>query len=238
MKKLLWLIPLVLICGCATAAPILQQLYTTNTVGVVDAHVNLAAATAGTNAAADLLGYVNGDTNGGSANFFVGNAGNSTVVSGGNIGIGQSALNGIMVGPDNVGVGVGALDILTNGQSNTAIGHHSFISLLVGDSNIGIGINSGSSLTNGSSNIYIGNTGVGNETNNIRIGNLQTDFYLAGSSTTSHVAYITGNGFGLTNTPKIFTVTNTSPANTTSLAQATIWLVITNQGVAYKVPAF
>lgn len=268
MKNLLSILFLALFCGCATAAPILQQRYTTNVASVVDGIVTNAANSAGSNAAANLIGFSQGNTNGGSANFLIGSGGNSTISGSDNVAIGLQSLNQDTSGSFNTAIGVFSLNVNLTGGQNTSVGYgalqssttatlsdafglHALSSNTNGVGNVGIGSsalgnNLGGSFNTaigyqagknslGSSNVYIANIGVSTDTNLIRIGDNQSDFFLAG---TVHVGVLIANGASVTNTPKIFTVTNTTPTDTTSLAQALIWLVVTNNGTAYRVPAF
>ena len=241
MKNYLLSVLLFLSCSPLLAGSYIHSnTYTTNTDTVVDARVSTQGGIGGTNAVTGVLGFVNGNTNGGGGNFFLGGAGNPLIASSGNVGFGPSDLTSILTGTDNTGYGYTALQTLTSGSQNTAVGRAALIFLTTGNQNIALGRFAGQVLTSESGDILIGHVGIAGESNTVHVGTSQTDVYLSSSSaSTTHVAYVTGNGFGLTNTPKIFTVTNVSPTSgTTSLAQATLWLVITNNGTAYRVPAF
>ena len=80
-------------------------------------------------------------------------------------------------GTANTGVGYSALGSSTASANNTALGN-----INSGSGNIGIGVNAGTNISTGSDNIYIGNTGTGNESGQIRIGNaaLQNGTVIAG----------------------------------------------------------
>jgi hypothetical protein len=263
MKKLTLLLAMVLSCGCAFAfpPPILRNSLTTNNDSTAFQIITNIASASGSNAASGLLQYNEGNTNGGSANFFIGSGGNPSVTSSDNIGIGFQALrlvtsgsfniaigvfamNDLVTGGDNTAIGFGAfgssvagnfnsafglhsLASSTSGDGNTAIGVNSLINNVSGSYNTAIGYNSGTSAS-GVSNIYVGSAG-GSETNVIRIGDNQLQAYIAGQ--------VNCNGAGISNSTT-FTVTNTTPTDTTSLAQAKIWIIVTNAGTAYKVPLF
>jgi hypothetical protein len=182
-----------------------------------------------------------GNGNGGSGNFFVGPAGNSTTSGTDNTASGQGALTANMTGfanaangrtalgnnttgSGNTAEGAEALQANTTGYQNTASGYSALYvnngdnntangyaalygnksgnnntadgsQALGGDNtsgsgNIGLGYQAGYNITNGSYNIDIGNPGLASDANIIRIGNGQSQAFIAG--------VITGNGAGLT----------------------------------------
>jgi len=85
-------------------------------------------------------------------------------------------------GTANTGVGYSALGSSTASANNTALGKNALGNINSGSGNIGIGVNAGTNISTGSDNIYIGNTGTGNESGQIRIGNaaLQNGTVIAG----------------------------------------------------------
>jgi hypothetical protein len=104
---------------------------------------------------------------------------------------GSGAGNLTMSGGFNTGIGALALGANTSGAANTALGQGALGSNTSGGWNIALGSGAGASITSGSSNIDIGNPGQSQDTNIIRIGDQQTQTFIAG--------VITGDGSGLTN---------------------------------------
>jgi hypothetical protein len=149
-----------------------------------------------------------GNTNGGIGNFFVGPSGNATTsgyyntaagyeaFASNTTGLGNSSdgflsLNGNTSGSQNTAVGGAALSANTIGSGNTAVGYQALVVNTSGSVNTALGYQAGYLVTTGSSNIDIGNQGFSTDTNIIRIGNGQSQTYIAGN--------INGNGGGLTN---------------------------------------
>jgi len=97
-----------------------------------------------------------------------------------NTAMGYQALNKNTTGANNVAIGSSALFSNTAGLNNTAIGNAALV-FTTGSNNIAVGLNAGSGVFSGSSNIDIGNNGA-NESSTIRIGNGQTNTYIAGIS--------------------------------------------------------
>jgi len=146
-------------------------------------------------------------------NFFAGpGAGNLTTSGGRNTANGYQALQANTSGSANTVSGFEALNDNTSGSGNTAIGYQAFQANTSGSENTAIGLdallnnttgnynialgdhagfNIGFNTASGSNNIDIGNMGVATDTNIIRIGDSQTQTFLAG--------VINGNGGGLTN---------------------------------------
>jgi len=93
-------------------------------------------------------------------------------------------------GSYNTADGVNALSQNTSGSYNTADGVGALSGNTTGSNNVALGYQAGQSIT-GSSNIDIGHPGVSSDNMTIRIGNGQTETYIAG--------VINGNGGGLTN---------------------------------------
>jgi hypothetical protein len=192
-----------------------------------------------TNAANQFVGNFNWNYGGAGYNFFAGGAGHTTISGGQNYGIGQYALSYITSGNYNDAVGYLALELLTTGSYNQGFGDNSLYNNVSGNGNSGFGDSSlenctgsynsgfgylaGNSLTTGSSNIDIGNFGVAGDASITRIGDFQTDAYIAG--------IIHGNGGGLTNIQSaLFNATTTLPQALTNLITAlntngTVWSV-------------
>lgn len=112
------------------------------------------------------------------------NTGNS------NNAFGVGALQTNTSGVQNVAVGVSALSANSSGSGNTAIGVNALTSMSPGGSgNIAIGKDAGRFLIGtDSNNIDIGNTGMGGESNTIRIGTSQTATFIAGSVSLPSIA--------------------------------------------------
>ena len=87
----------------------------------------------------------------------------------------------------NTGIGNSAISYNTTGNSNTAVGFSALLNCSNGICNIALGSQAGQNITTGSYNIDIGNQGVSTDNNIIRIGDVQTATYLAGT------VYATGN---------------------------------------------
>lgn len=122
----------------------------------------------------------------GSDNTFIGElAGALTLTVGsatGNTGVGTGVLNDLTISPDNSALGVGALTAVAGGTGgNTSLGARSGAALVSGHDNILIGKEAGIDLTSTESgNIIIGNDGVTGDSDQIIIGDLQTDCYIGG----------------------------------------------------------
>jgi hypothetical protein len=98
---------------------------------------------------------------------------------------GFNALASNATGVANTAVGAFALASNTENGNNTAVGVGA-LGNSTGGINTAFGINAGANLTTGSFNIYIGNQGV-DESNAIRIGDVQTATFIAGISGTAVV---------------------------------------------------
>jgi hypothetical protein len=112
-----------------------------------------------------------------------------------NTGTGAFALSdqtapGAVVGSNNTANGAYSLFSDSTGYYNTAVGASSLYNNESGFYNTAIGYNAGYNIT-GNSNIDIGHPGVAGENMTIRIGNGQTETYIAG--------VINGDGSGLSN---------------------------------------
>ncbi len=91
----------------------------------------------------------------------------------------------------NTANGVEALWNNSNGSFNTADGNGALFGNTSGSNNIALGYFAGFNITTGNSNIDIGNQGFSTDINIIRIGDGQSQTFIAG--------VINGNGGGLTN---------------------------------------
>ena len=87
-------------------------------------------------------------------------------------------------GSQNTADGFQALATNGTGFHNTAIGYNALLNNTSGHDNIALGYQAGLSITTGINNINIGETGVGGESNTIRIGHIpaHTRAFLAGVS--------------------------------------------------------
>ncbi len=127
----------------------------------------------------------------GSGDFFAGaNAGNFTMSGGGNTAVGSQALWANTTGADNSSLGYSSLLNNTSGSENTAVGIDALANNVMGGHNVALGSMAGFNIT-GDNNIEIGNWGSSTDNNAIRIGDTQTQTFIAG--------VINGNGAGLTN---------------------------------------
>ncbi len=105
----------------------------------------------------------------------------SNTMGGGNIAIGVNALVDNTTGSGNTATGESALQDNMTGGDNTAVGSAALESN-TGNDNTAVGVEAGINLTTGDDNIDIGNSGVGGESDTIRIGdpNTHTATYVAG----------------------------------------------------------
>ena len=164
-----------------------------------------ASGLSGTLSASQLtsIGNTNGDA---SDNFFVGQSGNSTMSGYYNTADGDAALvsnttgiantaNGAVAlllntnGSYNVADGAFAMNINTSGSGNVAVGYYALGLNTNGSGNIALGDQAGNNITSGNDNIDIGNAGVAGDNSIIRIGDGQSQTFIAG--------VINGNGGGL-----------------------------------------
>lgn len=98
----------------------------------------------------------------------------------GNTADGYQALYANLSGYYNMADGDDALYSNTVGSYNTAIGTYSLFSATSGSNNIALGMQAGYNITTGGGNIDIGNAGLATDANIIRIGDGQTQTYIAG----------------------------------------------------------
>jgi hypothetical protein len=89
-------------------------------------------------------------------------------------------LPAFVTGNYNTADGVSALTDVDSGSNNTAIGVEALAQNLYGNNNTALGYFAGKNIT-GSSNIDIGNAGVSSDNAAIRIGDIQTATYIAGT---------------------------------------------------------
>src|SRR5262249_26773649 len=87
---------------------------------------------------------------------------------------GFKALGSNTTGTFNTAVGYNARFTNTNGTSNLALGYQALYNDVTGSSNLALGVNAGFHLMSGDSNVYLGNTGVGTESNTMRLGQYLT----------------------------------------------------------------
>jgi hypothetical protein len=115
-----------------------------------------------------------------------------------NTAVGDLALNNLTSGSSNTAIGFQSLIGLTNGTNNIAVGGTTLARLSSGRENIAIGdsagqfINGSSSnniligggagfnIVTSSNNIEVGNAGTATDSNTIRLGDTQTNTYIAG----------------------------------------------------------
>jgi len=119
-------------------------------------------------------------------------------IGSGNTADGSDALFANTTGSGNTANGTSALLHNQTGSGNTAIGNGALFSNVRGSNNIAVGDLGGADIT-GDNNIVIGNVGLINESNTIRIGDLQTQTttFLAGVSgvpVRGDVVVVNGNG--------------------------------------------
>jgi hypothetical protein len=95
---------------------------------------------------------------------------------------GSGTLVNNTTGIGNTASGETALDSNTTGSSNTAIGVNALFNNASGSYNVGLGWYAGLNLTAGSYNIMIGNQGLAPDDHIIRIGDVQTQTFIAGIS--------------------------------------------------------
>ncbi len=98
-----------------------------------------------------------------------------------NTAAGNAVLASNTSGLGNTGIGSMALSSNTTGNANVAVGENALARNVSGISNIAIGLLAGNSLgPGGNDNIDIGNQGSANDAGVIRIGDIQTSFFVAG----------------------------------------------------------
>jgi hypothetical protein len=129
-------------------------------------------------------GALSRNTTGG-ANTATGTAALATNTTGNNnTATGLDALFVNKTGNNNTAVGSDALFFNRHGSNNTALGQKALYKNTTGSNNIALGKFAGAHVTTGINNIDVGNSGVGGESNTIRIGTTgtQTNAYIAGVS--------------------------------------------------------
>jgi trimeric autotransporter adhesin len=97
-----------------------------------------------------------------------------------NVAVGEQALFSSISGGNSIAVGLRALANHSASDNNIAIGRDAAANLSSGAGNIAIGTFAGQFLNSGSLNLYIANEGIGNESNTIRIGQVQNRAFING----------------------------------------------------------
>jgi hypothetical protein len=113
-----------------------------------------------------------------------------------NVATGANSLRSNTTGGSNIGIGVATLQNTTVGQNNLAIGANALTRNVSGSSNTAIGANAGLNIS-GKNNIDISNQGQSSDVGVIRIGDIQTETFvagIAGKKVTGAAVYITANG--------------------------------------------
>ena len=133
--------------------------------------------------------------------------GGSSSTTGGNSAFGNFALLANTTAGGNSAFGFSALTANTIGANNVAVGAAALQSLTRGSGNVAIGTGAGGNLSAAeSNNIYVGNSGIGGESNTIRIGYIGTitSAYIAGISgkTSPNGVEVFVNGTGQLGTVK------------------------------------
>jgi hypothetical protein len=95
--------------------------------------------------------------------------------------VGVYALQSNTTGNANTALGANALQSTKTGSSNSALGVNALYAN-TGSGNAALGVGAGQSLTTGSNNVDIANSGVAGESSTTRIGNVQTQAFMAGVS--------------------------------------------------------
>ena len=151
----------------------------------------LSSNTSGSANTADGAGALSSNTNGsdntasGAETLYYNTSGSDNTADG------YGALLANTSGSDNLANGTYALSSNTNGSQNTADGAWALANNTSGSNNIALGYGAGDNIVTGNYNIDIGNEGFSTDTNIIRIGNGQSQTFIAG--------VITGDGSGLSN---------------------------------------
>jgi hypothetical protein len=108
----------------------------------------------------------------------------NNTTGGSNIATGVNALFNNTTGDSNTATGVNALFATSTGARNTALGFEALLNN-TGAQNIAVGHGAGAALTTGNKNIYLGHPGVASESRTMRLGNVQTQTFIAGVATTA-----------------------------------------------------
>ena len=99
---------------------------------------------------------------------------------GNNTANGYAALQYTTTGSTNTAIGNTALYANSSGSSNTAVGNAALFFNTTGGNNTAVGNGAGNNLTSGNFNIILGNSGVSSDDHVIRIGDVQTQTFIAG----------------------------------------------------------
>jgi hypothetical protein len=171
--------------------------------------------------AANLMFGVYQPTASGGNNWFFGEAGNTSVSGGGNVGIGgatqyrNQAMNVLSSGNYNMAIGGSALSKLTTGSNNVAIGARALDDTISGNDNVGLGYLAAGATT-GNQNVAIGSYALANNTtgsNNTAIGVTA----LVNSNSDGNVGIGTNAGINLSSGgSNVFIGTNSANAISTS----------------------
>ncbi len=87
-------------------------------------------------------------------------------------------------GSNNTASGVSALENNTIGGSNAALGYQALRNS-TGGQNIAVGAGAGAALLSGNNDIYLGHPGAASESTTMRLGNIQSQTFIAGVATTA-----------------------------------------------------
>jgi len=149
-----------------------------------------------------LLSNTTGDANTGVGN---GTLKNNTTGSA-NTATGIQALYHNTTGSTNTATGLSALYFNTTGNDNVAVGDGALKLNTTGSNNTALGVGAGAALTNGNFNLYLGSPGVASESNTLRIGNVQTQTFIAGVAGKP----ITGNAVVINSAGQLGTVVSSA----------------------------
>jgi hypothetical protein len=97
-----------------------------------------------------------------------------------NVALGRDALGANTTAWNNTAVGAFALDANTIGTNNVALGTSALGANTTGSGNTALGYAAGLNVTTTGNNIFIDNYGVAGDSNRIRIGDTQTETFIAG----------------------------------------------------------
>ncbi|HEX9046499.1 MAG TPA: hypothetical protein VF988_05685 [Verrucomicrobiae bacterium] len=149
----------------------------------------------------------------------------------GNTAVGVGAINHNVSGSWNMACGLSAMTANTTGGWNTAIGANALFANTGGNYNIGLGVNAGYNPTNGSYNIEIGNVGLASDDHVTRLGDSQTDTYIAGAVHAASNLTAGGNITGIGS----LTITNATLTNWVALSVTSSNAVISVEGVTVAI---
>lgn len=168
-------------------------------------------------------------------NYFAGKAGNTSLTSNNNLGIGCQALISLVSGENNVGLGYKSLYSTANGSENVGIGYEALYSNLGGNwgrHNIGIG-SQALYNSNGTGNVGIGGMALYSSTGVVN-GNTALGFNAGYKITTGSNNTFLGNGAGNNNNQKV-DATNSMALGNGAYTTADNQYVYGNTSVAYHI---